>query len=802
MNTADGTIEVVKKKPAQGVSPLEMFLYGDRYLIVINAKLNTGYYHYTDYYGYDRTYSFNYDTMVVNIYDLEGSSGDTLRLHRSDEFRGTYKTSRLTGGSVYLISNYTRNYNYGNAYNGGTYKDYFNGASAFDIIYTGENGYYYSGYLIAKLDLEEEDARGRYRTALYADKEVYDIYCSPYAFYTMKRGYIYNRYRRGWSCRPYSYKPSPDVADLYYYGQTTDGIDRISLDTLERTGTVSGFNGLSPDRFCLYDNGEYLFVANQKMYRSDKEDERGIGSYLYVYGTDMNEAAFLGPLAPGEKMFSARLGGDTVYIVTAKRAIGKVEPKIKPTPTYDYYPAPGWNPQPVPRYIDPLFKIDISNPLEPAYLGELEIEGFSSYMQGFGDGFLLGLGRGADGSELKISLFDVSGDVPSEVNSLLFEGGAAEAESEARAILCEPDRNVFAFAARYDEGGLTQYGTLVLGLDDGELTQTAFLPEIEQNTDYSRKRDRRAARIGGWLLTVSDGYIVSYLLSGVLSGEDVEPMYTADTRIDKSDGFHTVKFVTGFEDDGISYSERFVENGYYVTLPIPADIEGEWQFGHWSSDKSGKSVYYNNYYDVFNNIEYYGAYGQRVSYDITLYAKWYKLPFHNVDFNLNAPAGKEKEIQAAQIYQPYKLIIEDSGKVKSQATAYTGTVIDGYKLAYWYASNPSVPYDFNAPVTSSFTLYAYWQKVVTHTVTFDYNFPSGARYSMTSENRIVEDGAKVDKPQMTTCFTMKIGSNERIADYQLEYWYIGNDSNTAYNFNQPVTGNITLKAKWKVVKSY
>jgi uncharacterized repeat protein (TIGR02543 family) len=45
---------------------------------------------------------------------------------------------------------------------------------------------------------------------------------------------------------------------------------------------------------------------------------------------------------------------------------------------------------------------------------------------------------------------------------------------------------------------------------------------------------------------------------------------------------------------------------------------------------------------------------------------------------------------------------------------------------------------------------------------------------------------------------MKPNSNERTGDYVLEYWYKDNAS-TPYNFNAPVMGNITLRAKWTKV---
>ncbi len=88
-------------------------------------------------------------------------------------------------------------------------------------------------------------------------------------------------------------------------------------------------------------------------------------------------------LALNERIYSARFFGDAGYIVTF-------------------------------RQVDPLFKIDFSDPREPVLAGVLEIPGYSSYLHPIGEDLLLGFGRDADESGrirgLKVSLFDVSGE--------------------------------------------------------------------------------------------------------------------------------------------------------------------------------------------------------------------------------------------------------------------------------------------------------------------------------------------------------------------------------------------------------
>jgi Secreted protein containing C-terminal beta-propeller domain distantly related to WD-40 repeats len=83
----------------------------------------------------------------------------------------------------------------------------------------------------------------------------------------------------------------------------------------------------------------------------------------------------LSELAPGERVYSARIIKSTLYLVTFRR-------------------------------IDPLFAIDLSNPEKPAILGYLKIPGFSEYLHPVNENLLLGIGR--EDLSIKVSLFNVS----------------------------------------------------------------------------------------------------------------------------------------------------------------------------------------------------------------------------------------------------------------------------------------------------------------------------------------------------------------------------------------------------------
>lgn len=109
---------------------------------------------------------------------------------------------------------------------------------------------------------------------------------------------------------------------------------------------------------------------------------------------------------PGERLYAARFVGKRGYLVTF-------------------------------RVTDPLIVIDFSQPQSPHVLGELEIAGYSDYLQVVGDNYLLGIGKdaianpnqeGAWYQGVKVALFDVSSaEKLGEINSIVLGKRGTEA---------------------------------------------------------------------------------------------------------------------------------------------------------------------------------------------------------------------------------------------------------------------------------------------------------------------------------------------------------------------------------------
>lgn len=202
------------------------------------------------------------------------------------------------------------------------------------------------------------------------------------------------------------------------------------------TGTVKGHLGWNPLRksFRMSEKDGYLRVATFN-------DDQRVGAspilltVLLANGQGNLEAVATLPNSrepaligkPGEQLYASRFLGDRAYLVTF-------------------------------RQTDPLYIIDLADPVNPRIAGELEIEGYSDYLLPIGQDYLLGIGkdavaandgvgdgRGALVQGVKLSLFNVSSPAsPTEVQSMLIgqRGTHSNALFDHRAITVQPATDV------------------------------------------------------------------------------------------------------------------------------------------------------------------------------------------------------------------------------------------------------------------------------------------------------------------------------------------------------------------------
>jgi inhibitor of cysteine peptidase len=150
---------------------------------------------------------------------------------------------------------------------------------------------------------------------------------------------------------------------------TRTGIVRIGLGMeVEETGSVPG---TLLNQFSVDEHQGYLRVAvtvGETWSGSSAND-------VYVLDGGLDVAGYVMDMGLTEKIYSVRFIGDKGYVVTF-------------------------------RQIDPFYVLDLSDPRNPQLKGELKIPGYSSYLHPITDDRILGIGK--EGSNVKISLFDVS----------------------------------------------------------------------------------------------------------------------------------------------------------------------------------------------------------------------------------------------------------------------------------------------------------------------------------------------------------------------------------------------------------
>lgn len=199
---------------------------------------------------------------------------------------------------------------------------------------------------------------------------------------------------------------------------------------------------------------------------------------------------------------------------------------------------------------------------------------------------------------------------------------------------------------------------------------------------------------------------------------------------------YTVTFDTA---GGTAVSPETVAHGGTATAPSDVTREGYYFVGWYLGDEE---------YDFTTPV----------TEDLTLVARW-TLCTYNVTFDT---AGGSEAAPATVAHG-------------ARAQAPTGVTREGYHLVGWYLGDEK--YDFTTPVTGDLTLVARWE-INTYRVSFDTAGGTAAA------PETVTHGETVAAPEGVTR-----------EGYDFLGWYVGN---AEYDFTTPVTGNITITAKWQI----
>ncbi|WP_297960007.1 beta-propeller domain-containing protein [uncultured Ruminococcus sp.] len=295
-----------------------------------------------------------------------------------------------------------------------------------------------------------------------------------------------------------------------------DGVVKDQFSMSEYDGyfrVAATFNDVTSE-FHKYDDDDTFFEAIIKDYFSDddgyytytsvKKDTR-----VYVLDMDMNMVGSVDGLGENEELKSASFSGNMAYVVTF-------------------------------RQTDPLYAVDLSNPAAPEVLDEFKINGFSTYMQSWGEGLLFGFGQDADENGritgLRMTMFDNSdpnnleaADVYIWENKTDFDYQyySSEAVWDRKAILLAPEKNLIGVpiscdTSNYEEAkSLRQYQ--FFSFEDGQFVKkgeiTSEDPFADQLLNFTFDR---ALYIGNHAYALSANKFVSVDLDSFEITDELE----------------------------------------------------------------------------------------------------------------------------------------------------------------------------------------------------------------------------------------------------------------------------------------
>ena len=190
---------------------------------------------------------------------------------------------------------------------------------------------------------------------------------------------------------------------------------------------------------------------------------------LYVYDLEsLSQIAAVEGFAPyGEGVTAARFEGDKLYVCTADVLL----------------------------YTDPVFFFDLSDYSNITYADTGFIDGFSSSLIDYGEGYLLGIGR-EDGGSNKLEVYKREGDQVVTVDKYVFSGSPT---TEYKSFLIDREENLFGISvSKYSYNGSEPINTyLIFSINDGRIS---LVSAMGTSSAYAR-----AFEYGGFVyMTVPD----------------------------------------------------------------------------------------------------------------------------------------------------------------------------------------------------------------------------------------------------------------------------------------------------------
>lgn len=230
---------------------------------------------------------------------------------------------------------------------------------------------YAQGGSFISIDTFDLTTLGQPTRAIVASNAGY-VYALPTGLY-MAVDRTYEQNYAGTTSYAYA---SYQATDSFVHKFNLNGTDTSYVGSVSLTGHIL-------DQFAMDEDNGVLRVASTKGWDPDPT----VVSFITTYGMQAGKLAQLGQIGdigPQEDIRAVRFDGDRGFVVTFKKT-------------------------------DPLFVFDLSDATKPTLAGELQIPGFSTYMQRLDENHLLAIGFTADDegsfawfNGIQIQIFDVT----------------------------------------------------------------------------------------------------------------------------------------------------------------------------------------------------------------------------------------------------------------------------------------------------------------------------------------------------------------------------------------------------------
>lgn len=461
-------LELVYTHQQADINPNQLFLNDDKLVVIghgIKTQLNIN---HTEEELSSSIMPMQRQT-VVDVYDISALKSKQLKRLKRYSLAGNYLSGRQIDDYLYLVLN--QSYGYMWPYDTAITEKgedaseqtrQFDGKISYFPGHFEDSMLFTVGINLNQLNLAGFDLQSYlgYADVIYANQDHLVITSQSYGSNLWRAAVRYT--------------------DIYKFKLDAGKIEYLA------SGTVDGY---LLNQFSIDEHAGYLRLATTTQNVADGKSY----NHLNVLDENLKMVGQVKDLAPDERIYSTRMMGEKVFIVTY-------------------------------RQVDPFYVIDTAEPTNPKVLGYLKIPGYSNYMHPYDDKTIIGIGMNTvekngnivnDG--VKISLFDISDlNNPVEKDQVIIGSGHSytDVSYDHKAFLFDKAKNIMALPiATYNSQGMQTKDAYIFSFDNagmvdlrGVVSQSDLAVAKKQ---YVNRADiNRIFYIGDDLYTLSEQWLM------------------------------------------------------------------------------------------------------------------------------------------------------------------------------------------------------------------------------------------------------------------------------------------------------